>query len=102
MSEITLIQFHNHTEDSDDRSARTMKGHWYILESLDDIYEFYHGDDDEGESIYTEKRTVSYYDTFNDFFNEEYLGHMVLRGLKYSLLTIEVDYDKIKQTINWR
>ena len=101
MSEITLIQFHNHTEDSDDRSPRNMKGRWFILESVNDVYEFYNGEDDNGDPTYDEKYCVSYYDDFNDFMNEENLGYMVKRGLKYSLFTFEIDYDKNTKTINW-
>ena len=98
---ITLIQFHNHTEDSDDRSAREVVGKWFIMGNEDVSYEFYDGDDeDTGESIYAEKDCVSYFDSFDDFKRDACPGYMVQRKLRYSTLEVDVSVDD-EENINW-
>lgn len=101
MRTITLIQFHNHTEDSDDRTGRTMVGNWFILDDEDAENEFYDGDDDEGDSIYINKSCVSYFDSFDDYLADDNRGYMVRRNLKYTLISMDVNFDEENDNINW-
>jgi hypothetical protein len=91
---LTLIQFHNATDNSDDRGSSELVGKWFILGDSDRAYEFYDGDDDDtGESIYVEKDCILYYDTIEDFINENNEGYMVQKRLRYSLFEIELPTD---------
>lgn len=98
---ITLIQFHNYTEDSEDRSAREVVGKWFVMGNEDVSYEFYDGEDeDSGESTYVEKDCISYFDDFDDFKQDDHVGYMVQRKLRYSTLEVDVSMDD-DENINW-
>lgn len=98
---ITLIQFHNWTEDSDDRNSRNWVNKWFVLRDFESTYEFYDGDDDDtGECIYVEKDCICYYDSFEDFTNEENEGYMVSHRLRYSTIDIDVEVDE-NNNIKW-
>jgi hypothetical protein len=78
-----------------------MIGKWYILDDEDAASEFYDGDDDDGESIYIDKDCVSYFDTFEDYLRDEGHGYMVKRNLKYTLISMDVNFDEENDNINW-
>jgi hypothetical protein len=98
---VTLIQFHNHTKDSDDRLRKSIVNKWFILGDMDSSYEFYDGTDDEGEDSYSDLDCLRYYDTFDDFVNETNEGYMVIHGLKYSTIEMELNFDENRNELNW-
>ena len=97
---IKLIQFHNHTEDTDDRDARSVVGRWFILGEENCYAEFYDGEDDNGEGTYVEKECVSYFDSFEEYLNDDNTGYMVMRRLRYSTFEFEVEINS-ENNINW-
>ena len=99
---IKLIQFHNWAYDSDDRLEKNMIGKWFFLDEEDMYYEFYDGDDDNGEPIYNEKVCIKYFDTMDDYLDDDNAGYVQSRRLKYKVIEIDVDYDEISETINWQ
>jgi hypothetical protein len=97
---IRLIQFHNHTEDTDDRDARSVVGKWFILGEENCHAEFYDGEDDHGDSVYVDKECVSYFDSIEDYLRDDNAGYMVMRRLRYSTFDFGVEMND-ENNIKW-
>lgn len=97
---IQLIQFHNWNDNSDDRSDRQVIGKWFILGEEESSYEFFDGEDDDGESIYVDKDCVKYFDNISDYLADDNAGYVINRRLRYSVIDIEVECDSY-ENIKW-
>lgn len=90
---ITLIQFHSGidlTGGNADVKIRTT----YYLNDEDDSYEFYLGEDDNGDEQYDNRSAISVFDCIDDLLAEEF--HYFVSGddLLYSTIEIEVETDE--------
>ena len=90
---VTLIQFHSGidlTGGNDD----VVRQRVYYLNELNDEYEFHLGEDDNGEDEYDTRRAISVFDCLDDLNSNEFHLYVSSRGLKYSLIEIEVPIDE--------
>jgi len=90
MSVIKLIQFHSKYYDTGGSSENCNLGEMQFVANEDDSYEYYDGDDEDGESIYNERESISFTDNIEDAKRERHLSYVPKNAIDYTIIEIEL------------
>jgi hypothetical protein len=88
---IRLVQFHTNHTDTGGEGEYCRVGDMKYLSDENDTYEYYLGDDDDGDSMYDELESISFSDSLDDIRRDRYLSYVPINKMDYVTITIELE-----------
>jgi hypothetical protein len=88
---IKLIQFLDDYSDTGDEGEACIQGEFKYVHLERDSYEFYDGEDDDGDSIYNDRTSISFTNTEAQAIVGTRLSYVPKDEITYSILEIELE-----------
>jgi len=86
MKSLKLVQFHNYYSETGGDGLNCRTGRWCYLHDERDSYEYYMGENDDGDDEYEERRSLSFSDELEHAQEGNYLTYVPKDEVSYAIL----------------